>query len=216
MDLLFIGFLRWNNYSIVLGHHDNHSFSLHLMQLCYLSLFMILFPLLHSLPDMLRQLRSLFTSLPNLCLYMCLTGICFFLTRSFTVLHPFLDADNRHYAQKYYKYVISRPHVHQWMSPVYSLCMYLLWGVFRQKRIEWVITWIACSAAVLVLSPLFELRYFMVPAVMAAIDVNPTNSKSKWLNIVYFLTVNAAVLWVFVQKPFVNLYMDGELSRFFW
>jgi alpha-1,2-glucosyltransferase len=98
LDLLFIGFLRWNNYSIVLGHHDHHSFSIHLMQLCYLSLFMILFPMLHSLSDMIFQFSSIFTSVANTCLYLCLTGICFFLTRSFTVLHPFLDADNRHYA----------------------------------------------------------------------------------------------------------------------
>ncbi len=56
----------------------------------------------------------------------------------------------------------------------------------------------------------------MVPAVMAAIKVNPTDSKSKWLNVFYFLAVNAVVLWVFVEKPFVNQYMNGELSRFFW
>ncbi len=51
LDIMFIVFLYWNNWSIVLGHQEHHSMSLHLSQICYLMLFTALFPIisLHEL-----------------------------------------------------------------------------------------------------------------------------------------------------------------------
>ena len=51
---------------------------------------------------------------------------------------------------------------------------------------------------------------------MAALEVTPKVDKSTKLNLIYFTLVNAAVLWVFVKRPFINEYMNHELSRFFW
>lgn len=35
----FIGFFIWNDFSVVLGDKEHHSISLHLMQICYFSVF---------------------------------------------------------------------------------------------------------------------------------------------------------------------------------
>lgn len=35
----FIGFFIWNDFSVVLGDKEHHSICLHLMQICYFSVF---------------------------------------------------------------------------------------------------------------------------------------------------------------------------------
>ena len=94
--------------------------------------------------------------------------------------------------------------------------MYLIMKAFKGMKIEWIISWLLCSSVTVILSPLFELRYFMIPGVMASLEIETKFNKWHALNIIYFIIVNTAVMWVFVKRPFINEYMENELSRFFW
>ena len=71
-----------------------------------------------------------------------------------------------------------------------------------------------CAGVTLILTPLFELRYFVIPWVMLSLEYPMKHS--NYSNMLYFTVVNSIVLWVFVKRPFVNPYFDNEMSRFFW
>ena len=82
----------------------------------------------------------------------------------------------------------------------------------------------------MILTPLFELRYFNIPWVLLALEINGLRPREKgerivlgnldvkWhvLNVIGFMVINAGVMFVFIKKPFYNQYFNGELSRFFW
>ena len=73
-----------------------------------------------------------------------------------------------------------------------------------------------CVAAVLVPTPLLELRYFILPALLlrvhSGIDVH--QQSNSVINVSISLFVNFIVLYVFVRKPF--LWPDGSVARFMW
>ena len=146
--------------------------------------------------------------------FLLLNGINLLLVRHMTIRHPFLDADNRHYAQKYYKYVIMSPTLKYYMVPLYSYMMLHSYEIATHNSV-FLFIFTLCSAMALVLTPLFEFRYFVIPWVLFTLETKQNSSYRKNMAL-YFAIVNAAVLYIFVEKPFVNIYFNGELSRFFW
>ena len=144
-----------------------------------------------------------------------LLGLNFLIVRNFSVRHPFLDADNRHYAQKFYKYVIATNAKYA-LVPIYTFILLFLNETFKDNLTSaYLFSYILCSSITLVLTPLFELRYFIIPWYMLYLS-RPLSSSFAYLNLAYFAAVNGIVLYVFVKKPFLNVYFDNEMSRFFW
>jgi len=152
-----------------------------------------------------------------------------------SLTHPFLDSDNRHYGQKFYKYIITHPTRKLLMVPLYTYLLFQTYEMLKLRMIRqtqpFFFVYVLCSSMILVLTPLFELRYFIIPWVLLALEINGLkpplsdlnrasrgnqDTKSLILNLGYFATINAIVIYVFVEKPFLNEYFGGELSRFFW
>ena len=144
-----------------------------------------------------------------------LLGLNLLIVSNFSVRHPFLDADNRHYAQKFYKYVIATNAKYS-LVPLYTYLLLFLYETFHANLSSaHLFSYILCSSVTLVLTPLFELRYFIIPWYMLYL-ARPLTSSFAFLNLAYFAVVNAIVLYVFVNKPFLNVFFDNEMSRFFW
>lgn len=107
------------------------------------------------------------------------------------------------------------------MVPLYSFLMMLSYEIvrkrchFRSSRDIFLTFWLLCSAATLVLTPLFEMRYFVVPWVFMTIEMKQS-ARVAWSTYLYYGALNAVVLYVFVKRPFVNVFMDNEISRFWW
>ena len=86
----------------------------------------------------------------------------------------------------------------------------------QDKTSQYIFAWGICSSVLLILTPLFELRYFTVPWVLLALEINRYKSnenkdvkdkeaaKSFKLNIAYFISINCAVLHAFTMRPFIN------------
>jgi hypothetical protein len=51
----------------------------------------------------------------------------------YSLKHPFLDADNRHYSQKFYKYVITRVPRKYIFVPIYSYIVLHTYEVFKKR-----------------------------------------------------------------------------------
>ena len=104
------------------------------------------------------------------------------------------------------------------MVPIYSLISIYLYERIKQTSrnnltIQLVFFGI-CAGVTLILTPLFELRYFVIPWVMLSLEYPMKHS--NYSNLLYFTVINSIVMWMFVKRPFVNPFFDNEMSRFFW
>ena len=119
------------------------------------------------------------------------------------------------------------------MVPLYTYSMICLydWSTkrLRTQTLPFLFIWTLCASLTLVLTPLLELRYFILPWVLLALEANGLkvdperrivreNLHLKWmwgLNLAWYTLVNAGVIYVFTDRPFWNPFFN-EVSRFFW
>lgn len=201
----FLGFLLylvWNR-SITLGDKSNHSAGFHLAQLFYCYMFIAFFsaPLWFSSTFLKiyknRLLRNPFQYLVEI------LGIMIII-RFFSKVHPFILADNRHFAFYIFKRFLGNPSKlvkYLMMSPVYHFATYSYFEAMRPSEMVFEnvapipikdpvdlpiqlthISWTAlilCTFVTVVPSPLFEPRYYILPYMFWRL----------------FLTCNAEPLW---------------------
>lgn len=133
-----------------------------------------------------------------------------------TVAHPYLLADNRHYTFYVWKNILGPSTLFRvGLAPLYAAGAYEL-GSRLSRKFGWIYSaglWV-CATATLVPAGLFELRYFTVPALMFAVHVQPPKWYSSIVQLACFAAVNAATLYVFIERPF--LWPDLSVARFMW
>ena len=146
------------------GDKEAHAPQVHVVQLLYFAGFAVAMTLPAHLPSILLPLVRwrLLVAAVLLIPAMLLT------IHKFTIAHPYLVADNRHYTFYLWKNILNRhPLVRYSLAPVYALCCLSLankLGAFSgsQARALWLLGLTVCTAAVLVPAGLIELRYFTV------------------------------------------------------
>ncbi len=236
-------FIRWNG-SIVLGDKSNHQAGLHLPQLGYFLAFASgfgLFPLLlrlqqpstksrsESLPAaFIRSARSAVRQISKAALGSA-TGIATFAAAlagfyiavdGYTIEHPFLLADNRHYtfylwrifrrsyALPFFSWEVQPRYV---MVPLYSVALIAfstaLGGLLN-------VLFATATAATLVPTPLIEPRYYLIPYVLLRVfchrnDTGRQGGDARRLQWMYlgleagtYALVNVVTVGLFVGKPF--------------
>ncbi|CCH59559.1 hypothetical protein TBLA_0B07410 [Henningerozyma blattae CBS 6284] len=183
---LFLIFIIWNG-SITLGDKANHVAGLHLVQIFYCIMFIMIFSIPiwisrrflenYLIRCLLKPFRTFFE----------IIGIMLVI-RYFTVIHPFLLADNRHYTFYLFKRIINNPYKiikYGFMSGVYHFSTFVYYEVLRPcellssslqplvvedikemplqlTHVSWSAL-ILCTLATVVPSPLFEPRYYILP-----------------------------------------------------
>ncbi|QEU61556.1 Die2 [Kluyveromyces lactis] len=183
--VLFLAFLLYNR-SITLGDKSNHVAGLHIVQFFYCLMFIAFF----SVPVWFSKqvtLSYLIRFVMNPVKYLLeLLGIMLII-RYFTVVHPFLLADNRHITFYLFKKLIGRTNLFKYcvMAPIYHFSTYVYLEVMRPStmifhpilpieiknpidlpiqltHISWTAL-IMCTFMTVVPSPLFEPRYYILP-----------------------------------------------------
>ncbi|GJN94016.1 hypothetical protein Rhopal_007079-T1 [Rhodotorula paludigena] len=163
-----IAFVRWNG-GIVLGDKANHVPTVHVSQVFYCIAFAGVFfsPHLLSVARVKTVLRSLFGGL--------------------SIAHPFLLADNRHFAFYLWRRVIN---VHAFaryaLAPGYLLAATLIWHALAEAgtmSLSTFILFVGATVAVLVPTPLLEPRYFLLPLIILRLYLaSPVPSSSSTLS----------------------------------
>jgi len=181
---LFIGFVIYNR-GITLGDKENHVAGLHIAQIFYCLTFIMIF----SIPLWLSHFRlkvyfSRYAQLPIL-VFIEFLIIAFFI-RFFTVIHPFLLADNRHYTFYIWRKIINlRWYTKYLIIPVYHFSIYIVIQQLISNGFYFdaitplpfkntsdlplkptgisIIALLSCIFLTIVPSPLFEPRYYIVP-----------------------------------------------------
>lgn len=215
----FVAFVCWNG-SIVLGAKDAHAASPHFAQFLYYGMVSSLFtfPVHFSLGQAATLFQQLLKNklLGFLQWFMAL-AFGFFSVQFFSIAHPYLLADNRHYpfylwrkVINYHwstKYLMLPFYVYSWFSIVSNL-------VKNQKKL-WVLVYVIACVASLVPAPLIEFRYYTIPFFFMILHTNITDNISWLLLGVLYLSINCFTMYTFLYRPFSWAHEDGT-QRFIW
>ncbi|KAK0554215.1 glucosyltransferase [Tilletia horrida] len=235
----FAGFLLWNG-SIVLGDKTNHVAALHFPQLLYFAAFTVFFgwpavlTTAPSIPALLsRTLWNTVGGWRQLLITSVSIAAGLAAVHRFTIEHPFLLADNRHYAFYIWRRVVKvHPYAKYALVPAYIGCARLAWdSIARTRTFVWMLGFSAALTLTLVPSPLLEPRYFLVPYVIWRAHVVPLAENARpeqkkrgsdqrslaWLGIEagWYLAINVVTVFVFLYKPF-KWPSETGWQRFMW
>lgn len=212
----FVAFVLWNG-SIVVGDHSNHQAVTHWAQLAYLSAASLsLWGLVGEdaaiTPRSPRSAVSAATSLWSWCLVL----LAAFLLNRYSLAHPFLLADNRHYTFYIWnRFLGRRRFLKEALAPVYCYAAWQLSGrLSRAQSPLWTLIWWLAAALTLVPAHLLEPRYWTAAVLLA----HAHSQERSWLALAATgfgcMVVNVITLALFLWRPFQGA--DGEIARFMW
>ncbi|CAL9773664.1 unnamed protein product [Musa acuminata subsp. burmannicoides] len=215
--LAFVTFVIWNG-SIVLGAKEAHPVSPHFAQMLYFGLCCaaalgpVHFTQATCLYQSFRKNKIFYSFQVLLALVIGFIAVFFF-----SIAHPYLLADNRHYPFYLWRKVIQ---VH-WLMKYLLIPLYVYsWSFIisilgeRQRRI-WVLSYVIATALVLVPAPLIEFRYYTIPFYFLILH-SKIGETSNWLPIgSLYAVVNIFTMYLFLFRPFHWDHEPGT-QRFIW
>ncbi|KAL6138722.1 hypothetical protein ACLB2K_064001 [Fragaria x ananassa] len=215
----FVAFVRWNG-SIVLGAKEAHAVSPHFAQIMYFGLFSVLAmaPTYCSFSQTAEVFQSIWKNKSVGFFRISLALVAGFISiHFFSIAHPYLLADNRHYpfylwrkvikAHWSMKYFLVPLYVYSWLSIITRL------GKVQRKI--WVLAFSLATAAVLFPAPLIEFRYYTIPFFFLILHSHIDDYQS-WLIMGFLYTaVNAFTMVMFLYCPFHWSHEPGT-QRFIW
>ena len=95
------------------------------------------------------------------------------ITLIFSIVHPFIVSDNRHYIFYIYKNFLSKSFIRYGLSVVYPFAiifMFRLIVINEETFIKFIILSI-CSILAVTITPLVEFRYFTIPLVFFSFEI---------------------------------------------
>ncbi|KXN83632.1 Dol-P-Glc:Glc(2)Man(9)GlcNAc(2)-PP-Dol alpha-1,2-glucosyltransferase [Leucoagaricus sp. SymC.cos] len=210
--LAFGAFIIWNG-GIVLGDKSNHIPAFHIPQLYYFIAIATFFgwPALVSGPqgvlnlihDVSKRIRALIT--------VVVVGVMGITTRLFTIHHPFLLADNRHYTFYLWRRVyMFHPLVPYLLVPIYLACGWAWFlRVGRDQSLLQTLLLPIMVIPTLLPTPLLEPRYFLIPYILLRAQMADVSTWGLALEGVWYTLINAVTMGVFLY------YSRGDI-RFMW
>ncbi|KAF7978881.1 hypothetical protein HWV62_44375 [Athelia sp. TMB] len=215
---LFGAFVKWNG-GIVLGDKSNHIPSLHIPQVYYFlaSATVLGWPALASgnggVRGLLNDVRvRMFGGKGRFLFTMALSALMAVTVKLFTIHHPFLLSDNRHYTFYVWKRVFClHPIMPYLFIPGYIACgwAWFLRVAQDQTLLQTLILPIFVLPTLLP-TPLLEPRYFLIPYVLLRAQVVDVPSWGLAAEAAWYTAINAVTMSVF-------LYAEREGGiRFMW
>lgn len=214
----FVAFIVWNG-SIVLGAKEAHTVSPHFAQLLYYALVSCCFmaPIHFSTSQASNLVRSFWKNRLLSFLWFLAMIVSFLSVHYFSIAHPYLLADNRHYpfylwrkiinAHWSTKYLLVPLYVYSWTSILTMLAN-------TQKKL-WVLIYFVASAAVLIPTPLIEFRYYTIPFFIVVLHCHVTNDRMWLLMGFLYTSINIFTMIMFLFRPFLWDHEPG-IQRFIW
>lgn len=227
---LFGAFVLYNG-GITFGDKENHVSTVHVPQVYYCLLFMALFgwPLLISTRRASSVLKYSFGSIKAVLVTLITYGGMGYTIERFTIVHPFLLADNRHYTFYLWRRLLDySPYLRYMLVPIYHfLGALFITSLGENMSVPVVIAYVFCIFSSLVPSPLFEPRYYILPYLYWRVLVkNPANGipviLKKYvpifrsaLEFLWSLLLDVVVLLIFLKVEF-QWDSESEPQRIIW
>ncbi|KAG1715800.1 hypothetical protein ID866_1376 [Astraeus odoratus] len=210
---LFGGFVFWNG-GIVLGDKANHVPVMHVPQLYYFISFATVLGwpaviLSHGGPvrlamEVAMRIRIILTAF--------LSAAMAISVNRFTIHHPFLLSDNRHYTFYVWRRVFMRhPIVPYLFIPGYQACAWAWWlRVARNQSLLQTLVLPLAIVPTLLPTPLLEPRYFLIPYILLRAQVAGVGRSVLVVEGLWYATVNLATTYVFLYRE------RAGVGRFMW
>ena len=211
--LCFAAFLVWND-GVVLGDKSAHIAVFHPTQILYFSAFSLCF----SAPFFVTKYKA-FLAFVSKHYFVTLVSIItsVIVVQNYTMAHPYLLADNRHYPFYLWRKIIDR----NWWSkylliPIYIYGAFCVLHVLRRCGIIFLLTYPFFVGVNLTPQLLLEFRYFILPFLMYRLHVRPIKWWKLILETIAFLVINAFTIAVFVMKEFRWQHDPDQIQRIMW
>jgi alpha-1,2-glucosyltransferase len=214
---LFAGFLFIND-GIVVGDRTNHSSVAHFPQLLYFSAFTLAFgwPLL--LPAAYTCIVTPRTWLhwQTIVGLFATAALAYLAVDNYTMTHPYLLADNRHYTFYLWKNIFRRfESANHLAIPVYVAALALMKTRVSQRGSLWWLLFLASTALTIVPAKLIEFRYFLVPFLLFRLNVPASTRLQLAVEALFYAVINTVTLYLYLYRPFEWAHESGQ-QRFMW
>ncbi|KAM5560110.1 dol-P-Glc:Glc(2)Man(9)GlcNAc(2)-PP-Dol alpha-1,2-glucosyltransferase [Rosa sericea] len=215
----FVAFVRWNG-SVVLGAKEAHAVSPHFAQIMYFGLFSVLAmaPMYCSFSQAAELFQSIWKNKSLGFFQITLALVAGFISiHFFSIAHPYLLADNRHYPFYLWRKVIKAHWSMKYLLVplyVYSL-LSIITRLGKVQRKIWVLAFFLATAAVLVPAPLIEFRYYTIPFFFLILHSHDNDYQSWLVTGLLYTTLNAFTMVMFLYRPFHWSHEPGT-QRFIW
>ena len=137
--------------------------------------------------------------------------------KSYTLAHPYLLADNRHYTFYIWRKIITRTDLTPiLLTPVYTFGVFSVLYSLRRTELAFKIAFPLCVVINLLPQYLLEFRYFVIPFILHRLQVRPQSWWSLIAEMVLFQIVNIVTIYLFLFKPFHWQHEPEQIQRFMW
>ncbi|ONK62262.1 uncharacterized protein A4U43_C07F2030 [Asparagus officinalis] len=215
----FVTFVIWNG-GIVLGAKEDHVVSPHFAQMLYFSVVSAaaLAPVHFSLGQATTLFRLFWKT--KVCRSIeVLMALCigFTAVHLFSIAHPYLLADNRHYTFYLWRKVIQAHWIIKYLLvPVYVYSWISIVNVLGKSQTKiWVVSFIVATALVLVPAPLVEFRYYTTSFLVLFLHSQIDDSTKLLFTGAIYVCVDIFTMIMFLFRPFQWDHEPGT-QRFLW
>ncbi len=209
----FMAFVILND-GIVVGDKTAHTVVMHPTQVAYFSAFCLAM----SAPYCLSRIGPFLQMARRHYIYLSVIIVLTVgLVKSYTIAHPYLLADNRHYTFYIWRKVITRT---EW-SPMALVPAYIFGGfciLYSIRRTELAFRLCFPLCVVINLTPQFllEFRYFVIPYLLYRLQVRPLCWWRLSAELTMFIVINFATLYLFLFRTFRWPHEPEAVQRFMW
>lgn len=225
VNLLLFGIFLKINGGITFGDKENHQVQMHLVQVFYCFSFINVFtwPVWLSGCKIKRYFSLWFGGVMSFLINGGLMVVIKYIIDNYTIVHPFLMADNRHYTFYIFKRIISHQYSNVFLLPIYHFGTWnIIDGLQRtggpmSLRPITVISFILAIILTIVPSPLFEPRYYITPLIFFRLLIAPEDNP-EIRNRLEFLVLNLINIIFFIIFFKYEFNWSTELSpqRIIW
>ena len=174
--------------------------------------------------------QRIYVSRHSLATYLFLLSISIILVDKYTMIHPFITDDNRHYTFYIYRYIIKHQIFRYSLCFVYAFSFYFMYKqvVNSELKLMKFILWLGATFGYLCLTPLVEFRYYSIPFLMISFELENKNfnidvegihkdesrytaqEKMIWTTLIK-VAGNVVIFGIFLLYEFDNNYGKGRL-----
>lgn len=195
---MFISFVYVNG-SLVLGDKEAHKPQMHVTQIFYYSIFVLIF----SFPYIIKQFVSFVDFLKfHSVIFFLLFFIFSLIVHHFTLVHPYLLADNRHYTFYIWNRFYGKYYVFRYlMVIVYFFSLFgIVKNLLNRTSITFWLPFIIGTCTLLTVQELIDVRYFIIPFVIMRMSTNCYDRTKLLLEFLFNVFCNIVTFHIFFNK----------------
>lgn len=224
INFVLFGIFLKKNGGITFGDKENHQIVIHIVQVFYCFTFINFFtwPVWVSRKVLINYTQFLFgTNKLHQILNAASMFAIKFIIDNFTVVHPFLLADNRHFTFYIFKRLLSHPYSQIVAIPLYHFATFNVVSLLSQTRrmrlsLVGIMAFLIALCLTIIPSPLFEPRYYIIPLIIFRVYITPMSDWSHMLEFLWLNSINVLMMLVFFNYEFSWDSEPGSIQRIIW